>query len=105
MRFLIILSGKGNDIRPEQRQDVNSALKKIFDTSITFFPKNVPIPAFVHIERSKIDSHAEAEREYTENSAREYLSDGSTEEEPVCEVDDRQPEPLFDDPDNPEQQQ
>jgi hypothetical protein len=54
-RLLIILGGKDSEITPQDRQDVNGALKKIFDTSITFFPKNIPFPFKVVLERSKAD--------------------------------------------------
>lgn len=55
-RLLIILGNKNtNEIKKYQLQDINGALKKIFDTEIKFFGKNKPIPFEIKFERSKYD--------------------------------------------------
>jgi hypothetical protein len=91
-RLLIILGFQNaGQIEAYQLQDVNVALKGIFDTEITFFRKNDSMPFEIQIERSKIDSRAEAAKEYTLNSAHEGFKDF-----------DNLDNPQFEAPDNPE---
>ena len=64
--LIIILGGRIKDIDPSKLQDVNDALKIIFDTSIRFFKKNEALPFQVKIERPKFDRRNAANGEYME---------------------------------------
>ncbi len=71
-RLLIILGQKNaGELVAYQLQDVNEALKRIFDTSITFFRKNEKMPIDIQIERSTLDRREAAMIEHEETREEE----------------------------------
>jgi len=58
-------------VTPQQLQDINEKMKKLFDTDLRFFAKNEPMPFHIESERSKFDKRQAANLEHTKTRKKE----------------------------------